>query len=87
MAPACATCRGFGYVQGAEGENGTLDYRRKVTGRASTRHEPGRRMVAGSDRLLRDRGSNAGGWHECPDCLGHPGSAMTHEAWTARRDA
>jgi len=85
LPPACPTCHGFAYVQGAEGDHGSIEYRRKVTGRASTRHEPGRRSVAGSDRVLRDRCTNAGGWHPCPDCLAHPGSVMSHAAWTEQR--
>jgi len=31
------------------------------------------------------RSDPAGGWHACPDCAGHPGSVMTHEAWTDHR--
>jgi hypothetical protein len=86
LPPICPTCDGFGYVQGDEGANAsaTVAYRRNRW-KAGGWGVPARRMTSGNIRLRETR-SVAGGWHACPDCVGHPGSVMSHEAWTQRRE-
>ncbi len=44
------------------------------------------RRAWGRNAGTRDQRPDARGhWHPCPDCIEHPGSTMTHAAWTARR--